>query len=52
MGNLITRTFDTAVHPDLNPEPYGPTTFDPTLGIGPRKERGNNSNLYLNVSYV
>ncbi|XP_058806726.1 NADH dehydrogenase [ubiquinone] 1 beta subcomplex subunit 7 [Phymastichus coffea] len=39
MGNLVVRTWDTAVHPELNPQPYGPTTFDPTLGFGPRKER-------------
>ncbi|KAJ8668555.1 hypothetical protein QAD02_010218 [Eretmocerus hayati] len=39
MGNMVVRTWDNFWHPELNPVPYGETTFDPFLGLGPRKER-------------
>ncbi|OXU27239.1 hypothetical protein TSAR_002209 [Trichomalopsis sarcophagae] len=39
MGNMCVRTWDNFWNPELNPVPYGPVTFDPFFGIGPRKER-------------
>ncbi|XP_014209481.1 NADH dehydrogenase [ubiquinone] 1 beta subcomplex subunit 7 [Copidosoma floridanum] len=40
MGNMVVRTWDNFWEPELQPVPYGPTTFDPNFGFnGERKER-------------
>jgi hypothetical protein len=47
MFDSLFQSWDRYWHPTEYPIPQGPTTFDPFLGIGKRKERGRSVNFNL-----